>query len=194
MTREPGKAGEPRPAGEPGMSTEERLLRVGGLVVALLLGFALGVWDIFLGPLYAGSVPLPVAPVLAIAGNLGLIWFTRTVTGSRRLALVPGIIWFATMLVGANRTHEGDALIPGNEWMGLVALLLVAATWGLSAYRMMLPDPDQRAAGRPTPAGQKPSAKPAATKPESTKDTPARRTSSGAPRPGARPAAKARRR
>jgi hypothetical protein len=177
------------------MTIEERLLRAGGLVVALPLGFVLGVWDIFLGPLYAGSVPLPVAPVLAVAGNLGLIWFTRTVTGSRRLALLPGMFWFAAMLIGANRTHEGDALIPGNEWMGLLSLLLVAATWGLSAYRLMLPDPDQRA-GRP-PATAKPApadGKPGSAKAASTKDMPVKRAAPAAPRPGARPAAKARRR
>jgi hypothetical protein len=113
-------------------------LKVGGTVVGLLGGFLTGVWEVFLSPVYAGKVPLPVAPLLAIAGNLALIWFVRTVTRSNGLALLPGIAWFATMIIGTTRTTEGDVPIPSNDYMGLIAILAGAGAWALAAYRLAL--------------------------------------------------------
>jgi hypothetical protein len=95
----------------------EPALRIGGTVVGLS------------GGLLAGLV--------AIVANVGLIWFTRVVTGHRGLALLPGVVWFLTVFVGTVRTTEGDLLIPGTDWTGLLALLLGAVAWGITAYRII---------------------------------------------------------
>jgi hypothetical protein len=116
----------------------ELFLRIAGTVAGLVGGFVTGLWEAFLSPLYAGQVPVPVSPVLAVLSNVGLLWFTRRVTGRTGLALLPGVVWFATMFVGATRTHEGDLLIPGDDWSGLAALLLGAVAWGITAYRLIL--------------------------------------------------------
>ena len=50
---------------------------------------------------------------------------------------LPGVVWFVTMFVGTMRTTEGDILLPGNDWPGLLALLLGAVAWGAAAYRMI---------------------------------------------------------
>jgi hypothetical protein len=115
----------------------ELLLRIGGTVVGLLGGLLTGLWEIFLSPPHTFGILLPVAPVLAVVTNVALVWFTRKVTGSNGLALLPGVVWFGTMLVGAMRTTEGDLLIPGNDWPGLLAILLGALGWGIAAYRMV---------------------------------------------------------
>jgi hypothetical protein len=150
--------------------TIERLLRAGGVLIGVLLGFATGVWEVFLSPLYAGAVPLPVSPVLAIGTNLGLVWFTYTVTGRKGFALLPGVAWFAAMLIGATKTGDGDVPIPGNDWMGLAAILLGGLAWGIAGYRLILPTvgpgaapaPPVVAAPAPAPRAPKPGPKPGA--------------------------------
>ena len=112
------------------------MLRLAGTAVGMALGFVSGVWVVFLSPVYAGTVPLPVAPVLAVACNLGLIWFTLRVTGSKGLALLPGVAWLAAMVIGSMRTREGDLLIPGSDLMGLIAIVVGAVVWGFAGYRM----------------------------------------------------------
>jgi hypothetical protein len=117
----------------------ELSLRITGTAVGVLGGFVTALWEIMLSPLAAGGTRLPVAPLLAIAGNVALVWFTKQVTGRGGLALLPGIVWFLTMFGGSIRTTEGDLLIPGTDWPGLVALLLGAAAYGITAYRLVLP-------------------------------------------------------
>ena len=153
------------------MNNKELLLRIAGTVVGLLLAFLTALWTIFASPLRAGGVPLPVSPVLAILAGIGLVWFTRRVTGHNGLALLPGVVWFGTMVVAASKTGEGDLLMPGNDYMGLVAILLGCAAWGLAGYRIVL-------SGRPAaPAAPAPlaEAKPA--------------QGAAKPRPGAKPIA-----
>ena len=114
----------------------ELFLRIAGTVVGVLGGFLTALWEIFLSPPHAFVIPL--APLLAIASNVALVWFTKRVTGRNGLALLPGVVWFIAMFVGAMRTTEGDVLIPGNDWPGLLAILLGALGWGVAAYRMVL--------------------------------------------------------
>jgi hypothetical protein len=112
----------------------ELTVRIAGTVVGILGGFVTALWEMFLSPL-----PVPVAPLLAIVGNVVLVWFTRRVTGHTGLALLPGLVWFLTMFGGTVKTTEGDLPITGNDWAGLVALLAGAAAYGVTAYRFMLP-------------------------------------------------------
>ena len=157
------------------MNNKELLLRIAGTVVGLLLAFLTALWTIFASPLRAGGVPLPVSPVLAILAGIGLVWFTRRVTGHNGLALLPGVVWFGTMVVAASKTGEGDLLMPGNDYMGLVAILLGCAAWGLAGYRIVLsrpaPPPGTPSAPAPAPLAE---AKPA---------------QGAKPRPGAKPIA-----
>jgi hypothetical protein len=130
-----------------------RLLVVAGVLVGLGLGVATAVWEVFLSPLYWGGIPLPISPVLAVLSTLGLIWFTRTVTGSTGLSLLPGVVWFVVMVAATMPRPNGSVLLPSVAWMGLVAVLAGSATWTIAAYRMiarggLLPGPP--ATGKPT--------------------------------------------
>jgi len=153
------------------MNNKELLLRIAGTVVGLLLAFLTALWTIFASPLRAGGVPLPVSPVLAILAGIGLVWFTRRVTGHNGLALLPGVVWFGTMVVAASKTGEGDLLMPSNDYMGLVAILLGCAAWGLAGYRIVL-------SGRPAAPAAAPAPAPLAE---------AKPATAGKPLPGAKP-------
>lgn len=173
------------------MTNKELLLRIAGTVVGLLLAFFSALWTIFASPLRAGGVPLPVSPILAILAGGGLVWFTWRVTGRNGLALLPGVVWFGTMVVAASKTGEGDLLMPGNDYMGLIAILLGCAAWGLAGYRIVLsgrPTPPAATLGSPGTAA----AKPAAAKPAVTVAKPAARPGKAAqadkPLPGGKPA------
>lgn len=159
-------------------------LRIAGTAVALVLAFLTALWEIFASPLRAGGFPLPVSPLAAVLTNLGLVWFTLRVTGRSGLALLPGVVWFATMVVAANRTAAGDLLMPGNDYMGLVAILLGCGAWGLAGYRMV-------AAGRPSGLGTpvRPAAPPVPAGRPGTKPATVAKPAPGAkPATGAKPA------
>jgi hypothetical protein len=123
------------------MGTSNTLLKAAGAVTGLLGGFLTGLWEIFLSPTYVGSTLIPLSPVLAAITNFLLIWYVRRVTGNAALRLLPGVVWFATMLIGASGGPGGDVLLPGGDAagrMGLIALLVGAAVWAVMAYRQVL--------------------------------------------------------
>ncbi len=129
----------------------ERFLGIAGTAVGVLAGFVTALWEVFLSPLYVNHIVVPVAPVLAVASNVALVWFTKRVTGSTGLALLPGLVWFVTMFIGSVRTAEGDLLIPASDWPGLVALLIGAVAWGVAAYRLILSAPRRESPPAPAP-------------------------------------------
>lgn len=113
-----------------------------GALVAVALGAVSSVWEAFLTPLsyqwvsggHAHSVRLPVALVLAVAGNAALVWFTRAVTGRTIVVLAPFLAWVVPMLIAGGRTREGDLVITGNNWVGLVTIFAGATTFAAAAY------------------------------------------------------------
>ncbi len=137
----------------------QRLFVIAGTVVGLALGLATAVWEVFLSPLYWGAIPLPISPILAVATTLGLIWFTRTVTGSTGLALLPGVVWFVAMVAATMPRPNGSVLLPSVAWMGLVAVLTGSATWTITAYRMIARGNLMAGPTAPPRVGSKPSAR-----------------------------------
>jgi hypothetical protein len=113
-----------------------------GALVAVALGAVSSVWEAFLTPLsyqwvsggHAHSVRLPVAVVLAVAGNAALVWFTRAATGRTIVVMAPFLAWVVPMLVAGGRTREGDLVIAGNNWVGLVTIFAGATTFAAVAY------------------------------------------------------------
>jgi hypothetical protein len=83
---------------------------------------------------HAHFVRLPLALVLAVAGNAALAWFTREVTGRTLAVLAPFVVWVGLMLVAAGRTREGDLVLTGNNWVGLVTMFAGALAFAAAAY------------------------------------------------------------
>lgn len=116
--------------------------RVAGTGVGVALGAATGVWEAVLSPMYLhvghSYVRLPLSVVLAIASNAGLVWFTFTITGHTWLSLLPGAAWFGIMVLAAGETSEGDLIITGNNWVGLLTILFGSVAWAFAGYRLIL--------------------------------------------------------
>jgi hypothetical protein len=121
-------------------------LRVAGGMVATGLAFMSSLYEAFLSPLsyqwtsggHAHYVRVPVALVGAVAGNAGLVWFTRRVTGKVLAVLAPFLAWTVPMLLAAGRTREGDLVLVSANWVGLVTMFAGALTFAVAAYWLVL--------------------------------------------------------
>jgi hypothetical protein len=146
---------EAEPEAPMSRSAWEPVVVAGGLVIAILAAFFSGVLELFLTPLRWGDLTtiwrgdaigsghgplLGLSIVLAAVGNYAIAWFAVSTTGGRRWALgPPWALWTLLMLLAAGvRTHEGDYLLAGNDWIGLAMILVGSLTFAVYSYRMIL--------------------------------------------------------
>jgi hypothetical protein len=133
----------PGPAQDDGPNPYDRLLdvlvRVLGAVVAIWGGFLLGTYATFMTPYRIGTALVPVSLLLAVGGNLALIWFAYVTTRNKFLALLPGLVWVVLSFVAANRTTEGDLVLFQSNWVGTVYLFAGSVTIAVAAYRLIVP-------------------------------------------------------
>jgi hypothetical protein len=127
---------------DPKSQTTDLILRIVGVVVGVGLAAVTAFWEALLTPLhvtiFGAVVRLPIAPLIAVVLNLAIFWFGRIVTGRTGLALLPAIAWFVVIFAAGNRTSEGDILIAGNNWVGVVTILLGALAWAVGGYVLIL--------------------------------------------------------
>ena len=132
----------------------EPIIRLGGVLVAIVAAFVTGVLELFLTTLRwgdlttiwrgdsigSGSGPLlGVSILLAVVGNWAIAWFAVSTTGRRWAMGPPWALWTLIMLLAAGvRTHEGDYLLSGNDWIGLVMILAGSLTFAVYSYRQIL--------------------------------------------------------
>jgi hypothetical protein len=132
----------------------EPVVKVGGVLVSVVFALVSAVFEVLLSTLRAGDFvsvwrgdpvgsgggPLiPLAVVLAVAGNLGVAWFAVSVTGRRRSIAAPWVLWTVVMLVAAGvRTHEGDYLLSGTNYVALAMILIGSLTFAVYVYRLIL--------------------------------------------------------
>jgi len=115
------------------------LIKISGVVIAVVAAVLSGLLEIFLAPLRAGGFLLGLAVVIAVVGNYAIAWFAHTTVGRRWAVAPPWVIWTALMLFAAGvRTDEGDYLIAGDNWVALVMILVGSLTFAVYAYRMIL--------------------------------------------------------
>jgi Family of unknown function (DUF6113) len=142
-TRTP--AGIPPP--EPTPERDPVALRVAGGLLVAVAAVALAGLECFLVPLRIGSVPLPIAVPLAMAGNIVLARLAGRQTGSIVGAAVPPVLWLLVVIVLALPRPEGDLIVPGSL-TGLVFLFAgaVAGAYGVAAEitRRVRPAPPRR--------------------------------------------------
>jgi hypothetical protein len=117
---------------------QEWVIRSGGLAVGLVGGALLAVFGAFLTPFRIGGVLVPISLLLAVGGNLLLIWFTYVATQHKGLALGPSLVWVVLTFVASGRTKEGDYVLVQNNWVSVVYLLAGCVTIGGAAYRLIL--------------------------------------------------------
>jgi hypothetical protein len=132
----------------------DSIIRVAGLVVAVVAAFLTGVLEILLSPLRAGDLttiwqgdaigsgggpPLGLSILLAVVANWGIAWFAVATTRRRWAMGVPWALWTLMMLFAAGvRTNEGDYLLAGDDWVALVMILVGSLTFAVFSYRLIL--------------------------------------------------------
>ena len=102
------------------------------------LAAASAVYEAFLTPLYWHTVRVPLSLVLAVAGNAGLAWLTRYLTGRTGAVLAPAGVWTLLMFAAAVQTSEGDLVLNPTNWVAIGTLTLGSLTFAVSLYRQLL--------------------------------------------------------
>jgi hypothetical protein len=95
--------------------SERSIVDVVGLIVVCTCAVLATLLELLLVPFYAGSVAVPVAAVLAIAGNAALPRLAYSFVPSGLAAAAPGVIWGAVLFFfGLTSRPEGDVILPGG--------------------------------------------------------------------------------
>ena len=151
---QPQQEVQPDAPEQPAPKNGEPLIRVGGLLVAIVAALVTGVLELLLttlrwgdlatiwrdDPIGSGSGPLlGVAILLAVVANWAIAWFAVSTTGRRWALGPPWALWTLMMLFAAGvRTHEGDYLLGGDDWIALVMILAGSLTFAVYSYREIL--------------------------------------------------------
>jgi hypothetical protein len=98
--------------------------------VATLCGCAAlaGLLALFLVPLYAGSVLVPVAVLIALVTNVALPRLARTLIDTTAASVLPFVCWLIVVVgIGVVTRPEGDVVLPGGgggqQWVAYGVLL-----------------------------------------------------------------------
>jgi hypothetical protein len=83
--------------------------------------------EVFWLPLRVAGVLVPLSVMAAVAVNLLLPEAARRWSGSRVVALLPGIVWLAVALAAMVRRPEGDLILTGGVASGVVNLAFLMA-------------------------------------------------------------------
>lgn len=132
----------------------EPVVRAGGVVVAVAAALVTGVLELLLTTLRWGDLGtiwrgdaigsgggpvLGLSILLAAVANWAIAWFAVSTTGRRWALGPPWALWTLMMLFAAGvRTHEGDYLLGGEDWVALVMILVGSLTFAVYSYRMIL--------------------------------------------------------
>jgi hypothetical protein len=103
--------------------------------------------EAFLVPLYAGTVIVPVAVVLALAGNLVFPRLARALVPRMLATVAPVLAWLAVMFVFLAGRPEGDIAFPGSPtgavWV-FYGTLFGGVVAGIAAVATAAPAPARR--------------------------------------------------
>jgi hypothetical protein len=138
----PMTAAEPgAPDAPPGPPSRvaELTVRVAGCVISVLAALFSGVLELYFASWRLGGHLTGASAVAAVLMNLAISWFAYRTVGRRWAVGPPWVVWTAVMFVAAGvRTSEGDHLLAGDNWVGLIMILLGSLAFAIYAYRMIL--------------------------------------------------------
>ncbi len=115
------------------------------MALIVLCAALLAVLEALLVPVYVGSVIVPVAVVLAVAGNILLPRLARALIPTMAAALAPFAAWLVVMVgFGVLARPEGDVIMPGSPSSAVYvtyAVLLGGALVGTVTLVWLAPPP-----------------------------------------------------
>jgi hypothetical protein len=135
------------------MSGQPTRLDWGGVAAYTAIGVLAALLEVFLLPLYVGSVIVPLSIVLAVVGNVAGPWLSRSLVGSTTGAVLPFLAWVLVVLVLAMLPRpEGDVIVPGAGSVELVfwGTLIGGTVAGLITIVVTTPTPPAPAVDGPT--------------------------------------------
>ena len=132
----------------------EPVIRVAGLVVAIVAAVVTGFFELILTTLRLGDLAtiwrgdsigsgggpvLGLSVLLAVVLNWAIAWFAVTTTRRKWAIGPPWALWTLIMLFAAGvRTREGDYLLGGSDWVALVMILAGSLSFAVYSYRLIL--------------------------------------------------------
>lgn len=143
---------EPRTGGRPDTAADPEDPLPGWLgwsFVALMggAGVLAAVVEVLLIPLYVGSVPVPVAVMLAIGLNVVLPWLSYDAVRRPVAAMLPVAAWLVVAFVLISAPGgDGDVLGPGGDltWVTYGVLFGGALAGAVSVVKVSTPGPGGR--------------------------------------------------
>ncbi len=114
-------------------------LRWFGGILSIVLALLSGVLELFLAPLRVAGVLVGVSALAAVVLNVALAWYAVRVVGRRWAIALPWAAWTLLMFAAAGvRTHEGDYLLAGDNWVGMVVILVGSIAFAGFTYRKIV--------------------------------------------------------
>jgi hypothetical protein len=91
-------------------------------LTAVVFAAWLALVEVFWLPLRVAGVLVPVSIAAAVAGNLLLTGLALRCSGSRTVAVLPGVTWGVVVVAAMSRRPEGDLVLTGTGAAGVVNL------------------------------------------------------------------------
>jgi hypothetical protein len=142
-------AAEPRPPSRFSGAFQTGL-RVAGGVIAVVAALVTALAELMIAPLRLGGHLIGVAVIATVVGNVALGWFAYTTVGRKWAVALPAGAWLVLMVTASGRTTEGDlllvgpqgdAVVDGNSWVGVVMILAGSIAFAVIGFRLMLAQP-----------------------------------------------------
>ena len=115
-----GRVAPPPPPPTP---TPTTVLDWTGVVLLCLTAALSALLESLLVPLYSGTVVVPVAVVLALAGNAVLPRLARSLVPTTWAGASPFVVWLVVVVwFGVLARPEGDVILPGGGPGGVVVV------------------------------------------------------------------------
>jgi hypothetical protein len=94
----------------------------GWALTVVILAAWLALVEVFWLPLRVGGVLFPLSVAAAVGGNLLLTRLALRWSGSRAVAVLPGLTWGVVAVAAMSRRPEGDLVLIGTGAGGIVNL------------------------------------------------------------------------
>ncbi|MEV1285744.1 hypothetical protein [Micromonospora sp. NPDC049679] len=114
------------------------VLRVLGGVISVVAALLTAALELLFATLRVGGVLIGLSVLIAIVANLALSWFAQQTVGAKWALALPSIPWFAAMVLAAGGTAEGDVLLSGKNWVGIVTIFVGVTVFTVVAFRLVL--------------------------------------------------------
>jgi hypothetical protein len=117
------------------------LLRLAAGAIAVVAAVLTGGLELMLATLRVGGQLVGLSVLLAVLANLALSWFAYHAVGGKAAVALPALVWFALMVPAAGGTSEGDYLLAGDNWVGVVMIIAGAMTFAVVGFKLIMTPP-----------------------------------------------------